>query len=48
MRDRTSIRRSLTGHEFVAEAFCNRHNLLVMVSEAKARRLGRRIRVAAS
>jgi hypothetical protein len=28
-------------------AFYNRHNLLVMMSEQKARRFGRRIRVAA-
>lgn len=35
-------------HVFVAEAFYNRHNVLIMVSEQKARRFGRRIRVAAS
>ena len=32
---------------FVAEAFFNQHNLFVMVSEAKARRLGRRVRLQA-
>jgi len=32
---------------FVAEAFFNQHNLLVMVSERKATRFGRRVRVAA-
>lgn len=34
-------------HVFVAEAFYNRHNVLIMMSEQKARRFGRRIRVAA-
>jgi hypothetical protein len=34
--------------EFVAEAFFNQHNLLVMVSEKRARRFGRRVRVEAS
>jgi hypothetical protein len=33
---------------FSAEAFYNRHNLFVMVTEKKAARLGRRIRVEAS
>jgi hypothetical protein len=33
--------------EFVAEAFCNTRNILVMVSQVKARRFGRGIRVAA-
>jgi hypothetical protein len=35
-------------HEFVAEAFFNQHNLLIMVTEKKAARFGRRIRVAVS
>lgn len=34
--------------EFVAEAFFNQHNLLVMFSEKKARRFGRRVRIAVS
>jgi hypothetical protein len=34
--------------DLVAEAFFNQHNLLVMVSETKARRFGRRVRIAAS
>jgi len=34
--------------EFVAEAFFNQHNLFVMVSEKKATRFGRRLRVQAS
>jgi hypothetical protein len=33
---------------FFAEAFCNRYNLFVMVTEKKAARFGRRIRIAAS
>ncbi len=33
--------------QFVAEAFFNQHNLFVMVTERRARRLGRRIRVQA-
>ena len=33
---------------FVAEALCNTRNVLIMVSEVKARRFGRAIRVAAS
>ena len=33
---------------FIAEAFFNRHNLFVMVTEKKAARFGRRIRIAAS
>ena len=33
---------------FVAEAFFNRHNLFVMVTERKAARFGIRIRVAVS
>jgi hypothetical protein len=33
---------------FIAEAFFNQHNLFVMVTEKKAARFGRRIRVAAS
>jgi hypothetical protein len=32
---------------FVAEAFYNRHNVLIMMSEQKVRRFGPRIRVAA-
>ncbi len=35
-------------HNFVAEAFFNRHNVFVMVTEKKAARFGRRVRVAAS
>ena len=35
-------------HEFVAGAFFNQHNLFVMVTEKKAARFGRRIRVAVS
>ena len=40
----------LTGERcvFIAEAFFNRHNLFVIVTEKKAARFGRRIRVAAS
>jgi hypothetical protein len=33
--------------QFVAEAFFNQHNLFVMVTEPRARRLGRRVRVQA-
>jgi hypothetical protein len=33
---------------FIAEAFYNRHNVFVMVTEKKAARFGRRIRIAAS
>jgi hypothetical protein len=33
---------------FIAEAFYNQHNLFVMVTEKKAARFGRRVRVAAS
>jgi len=35
-------------HEFVAEACFNQHNLQIMVTEKKAARIGRRIRVAVS
>jgi hypothetical protein len=34
--------------DFVAEAFYNQHNVLIMVAERKAVRFGRRIRIAAS
>lgn len=34
--------------DFIAGAFYNRHNLFGMVTEKKAARFGRRIRVAAS
>jgi hypothetical protein len=33
---------------FIAEAFFNQHNLPVMVTEKKAARFGRRVRIAAS
>jgi hypothetical protein len=41
---------NITGdrHLYSAEAFYNRHNLFVMMTEKKAARFGRRIRVAAS
>jgi hypothetical protein len=34
--------------DFIAEAFYNQHNLFVLVTEKKASRFGRRIRIAAS
>lgn len=34
--------------EFVAQAFFNQHNLLIMVSKRKATRFGRRVRAEAS
>lgn len=35
-------------HEFIAEAFFNQHNLLVLVTQKKAARFGRRVRAVAS